>query len=242
MTLKRLESIWILKSKAIKNIIMKATSYNKSLFIVLSSLFISCSSGLKLTGVYYDNKSPVTFTIKDDSTFNYRYKFEFDYKYSDGYWSKRGEKKVALTSNLQSKVLPLTVSEYEGINSIDVSINMPDLEKAYYQCSVFVNDSFFIKKRCDSMTSIFIGKPISSLFFRLNADVRMPTRFLDSLITEKYFSKSNGSKSLKVDILYKDSLFNYKVFSGEILKFTRKGMKFYSSENDRWIYLPRKKE
>jgi len=152
------------------------------------------------------------------------------------------EKKIALTSNLQSKVLPLTVSEYEGTNRIDISVSIPDVEKAYYQCSVFINDSLFIKKRCDSVSSIQVGKPISSLFFRLNADERMPSRFLDSLITEKYFLKSSSSKNLKVDILYKDSLFNYKVFSGEILKFTLKGMKFYSSKNDRWIYLPRKKE
>jgi hypothetical protein len=80
------------------------------------------------------------------------------------------------------------------------------------------------------------------LFFKLNADERIPARFLDSLITEKYFLKSNGSKNLKVDILYKDSLFNYKVFNGEIIKIKRKGMKFYSSESDSWIYLTRKKE
>jgi hypothetical protein len=221
---------------------MKATLNNKSIFILLSSLFVSCSSGLKLSGIYFDTKSPFTFTIKDDSTFNYRYKFQFDYKYSDGYWSRKREKQIALTSNLKSKILPLIVSEDEGVNSIEVNLNMPDTEKAYYQCSVFVNDCFFIRKRSDSITSLFVGKPISSLFFKLNADERIPARFLDSLITEKYFLKSNGSKNLKVDILYKDSLFNYKVFNGEIIKIKRKGMKFYSSESDSWIYLTRKKE
>jgi len=83
---------------------------------------------------------------------------------------------------------------------------------------------------------------MSNVFLKISADGRMPTRYLDSLVTEKYFLQSGSSISgLKINVLYNDSLFNYKVFNNYILKLKKEGIKFYSSKSNRWIYLPRTK-
>ena len=226
---------------------MKPSLRGKMPLVLFISFLVSCAPELKISGVYSDKKHPVSFIIREDSTFSYRYKFEFAKNYSSGHWTKKGRKSIALKSGLQNKILFLNVQEdnyvdAESLMSLNIGITIPEAEKKYYQCSIFINDSFFIEKNFDSIGSIIISKPISSVFFKINADERIPNRFLDTLLTEKYFFKSESKKNLKINILWQDSLFNYKVFNNEVLKLTHHGVKFYSPENKTWVYLPRIKD
>ena len=55
----------------------------------------------------------------------------------------------------------------------------------------------------------------------------MPTRSLDTLSTDKFFPKATTTNKAKIDIILNDSLFNYRIFNNEVLKITRKGLRFY---------------
>lgn len=156
---------------------------------------------------------------------------------------KKGRKEIVLKSQFRDRLLPLTVKETDGVkggNLINININIPETERKFYQCSLFVNDSFFARKNCDSIISIFVLKPILNVSLKLNADERKPTRFLDSLITEKHFFKSINLKKIEINVHYNDLLFNYIVFNDETLKISRHGVKVYSPQKKAWVFLPKK--
>src|SRR6187402_188105 len=136
------------------------------LFICSLVLLYSCSSSVKLPGDYSSSRIPYSFTLNPDSTFNYRYKFEFAYEYSQGAWKKAGRNEIVLNSYIQSKSLPVKVQELDThefgqTNFFSVNISsMPDADKNYYQCMIFINDTLYEKRSFDSIASILITSPV----------------------------------------------------------------------------------
>ena len=118
---------------------------------------------------------------------------------------------------------------------------MPDADKNYYQCMIFINDTLYEKRSFDSIASILITSPVRSIFFKLSTDVRMPTRFMDTLSTDKVIPKFSTANRDKISIVLSDSLFNYRVFNNEVLRVRRKGLRFYDSRAGQWQYLDRRK-
>jgi hypothetical protein len=211
----------------------------------LMILLGGCSASMNPGGTYSSDRIPHSFHLNADSTYDYRYKFELAYLFSSGTWRKSGKNRIVLSSYTRSKVLPLKVQELpaggsEQDNLFSVSLNMPDADKKYYQCMVLVNDALYKKTSCDSFSDVRVSIPVKSIFFKLSADPRMPARFLDTLSTEKLMPASSMGNKDKIDIVYNDSLFNYRVFNNEEVKVSGKGLKFYDLKRGRWQYIPKR--
>jgi hypothetical protein len=207
----------------------------------------SCSPGLELPENYSSNQSKYQFRLNQDSTFEYSYKFEFAYQYSTGGWSKAGNRKIVLNSNIKSKVVPLREerlpgNDFEQANFFSVGVNIPNADKKYYQCMIFIDDVLYEKRSCDLLDTILVSGPMKSIFFKLSADPRLPTRFLDTLSTEKFITQSSKSNRERLAIILDDSLFNYRVFKNDTLEVARKGLRFYDPEKCQWLYVPRAKK
>ncbi len=202
---------------------------------VLLFLLCSCSSGTALEGNYSSNNGYYNLQLNKDSTFTYQYKFQYSYEYSQGTWRHVGKNKIVLNSHFRNKDIPLRIQELSADdfgkgNFFFININMPEDKRNYYRCMAFVNDSLYVDKSFDSIRYISIASPVKSIFFKLSADVRIPARFLDTLTTDKFLPKSDMENKSKIDIVFNDSLFNYKVFNGDIIRITKKRFKILQSK------------
>jgi hypothetical protein len=194
-------------------------------------LLYGCHPDRQLAGNYWSNKSPYFFSLNRDSTFDYRCKFQFVYQISHGTWHKVAKNKVVLNSSIKDRTLSLNAKELSSDkndpkNLFYVSINIPDTEKKYYQCMVFVNDNFYEKSNCDSFNSVLVGFPINNIQFKISADPRMPGRLFDTLSTKKFSPQSSTSNKKELEILFSDSLFNYRIFDSDTITLTKKGIRF----------------
>jgi len=196
-------------------------------------VFNSCTSVKNLAGTYNSNKVYTTIQLNEDSTFFYRYKFEFDERHSDGVWKKIGNNKVMLNSSMKNRLLPIVFETAAANNAgnertLSVSIfHMPESEKTFYQCSFFINDKYYVTRSCNSLSRIALVLPVHNVYLGISGNEKMPGRFTDTLYTQKAFPviTSNNNTDLKLQVDFKDSLFNYRVIENEILKVTNKGLK-----------------
>lgn len=119
---------------------------NHILFILF--IFTGCTLRMKVPGIYSGSEKYSTVELVNDSIFSYRYKFEFAYEYSQGFWKKGLKNEIILNSNIQNRTLPLRIQTSNlNIDKDDdlfltVSINIPEKEKRYYHCSIFINLRF----------------------------------------------------------------------------------------------------
>ncbi len=212
---------------------------------MLILLLSGCSSVKQVAGIYSSKKSPVTFILNEDSTYEYRYKMGFDYEYSTGqWWLKQEGNQLVLNSDFESKLLPLDIEEVSsGLNNrnfLSVFIDMPEKEMENYYCFLYINDELHKSIKCKPVDSISIDAEIDNFFWGISADVMIPSRYLDTLYTEKFFPKYSKGNYLKVDIKYVDSLFNYRVFDNEKVRLSQKGISFRYSKSGKKKYLKRK--
>jgi len=200
---------------------------NLILFIVL---FISCKTS-NVVGTFSSRSSPYRFIFRSDSTFRYHYHEGVLYSYSFGHWSKVGKGKIKLESFYKDRTLPLLGTE--NISSKDsktvelkIQIPIPDEEKKYYRCLIYINQRLFLEKACDSVSSIIAPSPIKSVQIKITTDVRIPARDNDTLVSSEYHTESLYPKSINLNCRYNDSLFNYRVFNGTVLNFANGKLKF----------------
>lgn len=110
-----------------------------------------------------------------------------------------------------------------------------------FEKEVNVADLFFRYTRCDSLLSLRVNSLIQSIKLKIikfenNSDrvIRRP------LQTEKYVSLvANLHTTLRVSVSFNDSLFNYNVFSNEIIKIRREGIFLFNENTNRWWYIPK---
>jgi len=191
-----------------------------------------CSPGQPVAGTYASGGSPHSFILRPDSTFSYRYQFQFGYRYSSGTWRRGGKRALVLNSYISDRTLPLKVVELPAgggdlgnIFSVNTGVTGPG--KGYYRCMVYVNDTLFVTASCDTFSNVRVSFPVKSIFFKLSADARMPSIFLDTLSTEKFRPVNGMGNKVKIDIGYNDSLFNYRVFNNEEVRMSKKGLTFH---------------
>jgi hypothetical protein len=215
-----------------------------ALFATNLLFLLGCSSSLELSGNYSSGKSPYLFALNKDFTFDYEYKFQFLYQHSHGIWSRVSKNKIVLNSSIQDRSLTLKTWQLDS-DKLDISnlflikINMPDSDKKYYQCIIYVNDIFYKEKPCDSVDSVSIVFPVKSIQLKLCADSRIPGRFLDTLSTNKFTPQSGTSNRTRIDVTLIDSFFNYRVIKNETLKVTRNGIIFYDRRDGRRQFIKR---
>lgn len=198
------------------------------LFIVLLE---ACASSKNVVGTYASNQSPYQFTIKSDSSFTYQYKFQFAYQYSNGKWKNVGKNKIELQSQFKNKAIPITVKEYTNEHANDsvqlnIESNILSNERKYYQCLIFIDNTFFTQKNCDALSSLIVPTPKRNMYFKLTADARMPARFLDTLTSSTYTLKNKNPYRIDINMSYNDSLFNYKLFNNEVLLINNGKLKY----------------
>lgn len=191
----------------------------------------SCTGSRNILGTYASNKSPYQFTLNPDSTFSYQYKFQFEYQYSNGSWKNIGNNKIELQSQLKNKIIPITVKEYTNEHpndscQLNIESNILNNEKRYYQCLIFIDNTFFAQRSCDSLSNLIVPAPKKSMFFKLTADTRIPTRFLDTLTSSIYSLKNINVYRIDANMTYNDSLFNYKLFNHAILQINNNKLKY----------------
>lgn len=212
----------------------------KIYIIIIIFFFSSCLSNKYLPGVY--TKDYATIILKDDSTFSYRYKFEFAYKYSEGVWKTIGKGRVLLNSVIQDSTIHLQIfddiNKGEQANSLKVDVGIPIKERQFYICSLFINDSLYDKLSCDSLIHFVINKPIINYYFSITANENIPTRFIDTIYSEKVIPiKKFGNYEL-IKFQYNDSLFNYRIFSSYPLNVRKRGLFLYENgSNKKQWYL-----
>lgn len=225
---------------------IRISSWIFASILIVVWFFVGCSPTGKIPGTYSGNSSYMTIILNSDSTFSYRYKFEFSREHAEGRWGLIGNSIVVINSYIKDRAIPIKGDEEhngslaEG-KHLTINTDMPKSENGFYTCSVFVNDTFFIKRRCDSIDGLKVPDRTASLFIRIKADERIPGRFLDSLETQKYILKDRRSNQVKLSIENFDSLFNYRIFDNVHVRVSKKGIQFPSSYRAGFLFLKRHK-
>lgn len=216
--------------------------YIISLIVVL---LCSCSSKKYIIGRYASQEKPYCFEFKRDSTFLYEYKAFGLYKYSTGTWRAIEKRSIILNSKISNTNIPLKVDETENFNSKEskLTINLAILggmNLSNYICHIFINDTLYKIKRCDSLSSILINKPINNVYFDIEREpiIVTSTYFSLPLISETFKPKSKIS-SLKMEASFSDSLFSYRSFNNEKLKSENDNIKIFNTYTKKWERLPR---
>lgn len=208
----------------------------KSAIVYLFIVFIisACSATRDIPGEYSSSRIPYSFELNKDSTYAYRYQFTFDTEHSSGKWGILDKNKIMLSSQINNRVLDLNVRgnrSFDNSEGLSFRINTPGFDRQYYRCLVFVNEALYANENCDPVVSLRTPKSIQNIYFGFTADRTaasiLASRALDTLYTEKFSSLKDGFNEFEIDVVYNDSLFNYRVFNNEIVEITRKGLKFY---------------
>jgi hypothetical protein len=208
-------------------------------------MLCSCTINTNITGKYASNKKPYGFEFRSDSTFLYEYgEFEL-YKYSSGTWSPLNKHTIILNSKIKNTTIPIKVNEDDINNSkksvlsialsIDGELNLPD-----YKCHIYINDTLYEVKRCDSLSLIQINSPIRNVYFQIERHpIVVNSTFISlPLITEGYTPKRSIC-NLKIEASFKDSLFSYQSFNNERLKLKRDMIKIFSPFTKKWEGIPK---
>ena len=213
--------------------------------VIMVCCFGSCSPSMKIPGTYFGNKSYATIILNKDSTFSYRYKFEFSREYSEGEWRALDRSKIVINSSIKDR--SLSIKGYENYNSsvtdgksVVIVTGIPESEKNFYECSLFINDTFFSNTKCDSIIAFKVPNLVTRFFLRIKANDRIPNRFLDSLQTKTYVLSDSRNNEVRLEVRYIDSLFNYRVFKNVVCRVTSKGLHFSSPQTHKAEFLQRK--
>jgi hypothetical protein len=200
---------------------------------ILLFLFASCAK-VNFPAVFASKKSPYQLSIDSNGTFSYQYHpYEHSYKFSSGKWIQKSPSELRLFSNFKDRKLNMNVSE-EITNSnqfaiLRIKIDIEESQKPYYELIVYSDGKFATSRKCDSIANISVMLPLESIEFKITADARMPSRTTDTLSTVTYSVKNKNSNLYNVSINYNDSLFNYEVIDGEILKLRSNSVRYRSA-------------
>ena len=199
----------------------KKLLFNSLLFLTVI-FFVRCVS-IHIPGKYRSKDGTYQLVLNDDSTFLFDYRFQFVYEYSSGLFKILDNKSIMLNSLIRNKLLPIRVktaneSQASADNILRVRFNFPENEIKYYKCRVFINGVVFRDSYCDSLSVLAVDKAVNNFSFGISADERMPGRFFDTLYTEVFTTSKSLQNNLSVEVVVKESLFNYRVFDNEIIK------------------------
>lgn len=203
-------------------------------------LVSGCSINMGVIGRYSSSKGPNNIELRNDSTFIYEYRAFHLYQYSIGKWKMLKRNLVTLTSEVKSTVVPITVKNVgnqlvSNILLIDLKIN-PNKNLSYYKCGIYINDSLYIVKRCDSIASLAINVPINNIYFHFTKEpvLTTTTAIAPPVFTIKYFTKISRGNKLAIEVHFDDSYFYYKSFNGDTVRINGHHIKMYNIYNNKW--------
>ena len=218
-------------------------------YLILIVSLSSCSSGFLVTGEYSSRVNSNRFLLNKYSSFTYDYRFSHAYEYSTGSWIRFNKNKIRLNSWIKNTAVPLITQESDsgkdGVNIkslLSVSVNIPNANNENYRCAIFINDTLFQERRCDSLSSIPINLPIKKIYFAIRkrplilTDLRLS---VDPIVTTSFSPKFPTPNKLQIGIEFNDSLFSYRVFDNEILTVRKRGLRFYDPKRSEWQYIPK---
>jgi hypothetical protein len=215
--------------------------------IVLTFVLLGgCLTNRKVVGEYGTKEAHYVLKINKDSTFTFNYRFQFTAEESSGKWKVAGERTISLTSNIQEKKLLLSGMEADssnpnGIEStlLSIRVDIPQGQRNCYECLIFVNDTLFKKVNCDSIHRLPIDKNVTKLYLKIHSYPNMASRFLDTLVTNYYLPAISQGPKIDLDLQFRDSLFNYKVFKNSIFVVSKRGLRYFDSADFKWKNLTR---
>lgn len=205
------------------------------MFLLLSS----CSINRDVIGKFSSNKG-LNIELKNDSTFIYEYRAFHLYQYSVGKWKVLNKNLIALTSEIKSTVVPITVKNLDNQGSVNMlSIDLkidPDKSLSDYKCGVYINGSLYLVKKCDSILSLEISVPINNVYFHFTKEPALTTTtaVAPPVFTDKYVTKASRGNKLEIEVNFNDSYFYYKSFNGDTVKMKGCNVKMYDVYRKKW--------
>lgn len=216
---------------------MKIYSYYVLLILLLSFTHGCKNSQNMIIYGSLNGNSPNSFIFYSDSTFKFEsHDLSHAFEYSYGRWAKEGMDKIVLMSDIQDKILPVSIRpEYNTISkseiTIDVRINGECITEVY-ECIPIINGDTLshltlnnckleLNQKLKSLSFIIFKNPFSSTGNKWS---------LHPLETKKnVLTKQIDSGAYLADIKVVDSLFSYKIFTNQLL--IKKGTNIYYKES-----------
>ena len=202
-------------------------------YCVCAIVLAGCAS-VKVPGTYRSRDGLYSLALNSDSTFLFNYKFQFDTKRSQGFFKMLDSKTIKLRSSIVDKKMPIEVIEKPNSDSwnnlLRIGFNLPGNETQYYKCLLLINGVPFVTAHCDSLSLVKIDKTLNDFSIGISADERLPGRFLDTLYTKTFVTKTNNRNDLFVNVQVQDSLFNYRVFDDAIMRISNKRLLLFDGK------------
>lgn len=200
--------------------------------LLFALLFSACTPGGKTTGVYWSSRSAHVITLHENGEYSYAYKNQFIYAGSSGTWIQKG-KQIMLHSFYQDKLLnrQIRVSENGRENQEAVlrvtTIPLPQTSMYYYWL-LKIQDSIYAKRPVDSACFTLNKKLLLQAPFSLQmvTSNNFPSRFFDTLTTKPIVLQQQPGDTITIQVAYNDSLFNYRVFTQEVITRKRGKLRF----------------
>ncbi|MXV18008.1 hypothetical protein [Hufsiella ginkgonis] len=220
----------------------------KNLLIAISLTSIlalqSCSAMKDITGKYSSKYYEHFLKLNLDSTFKYEFRSFHMYAQSSGKWLRTGKKKLLLSSNIKTTIVPVKMDVLNArYNSLSININTSaSLESENYRCQIYLDDSLFTIRRADSLSEFKLEHLPREIYLKFTFDPKISTSNLVSpaVITEKLnIDKSQQPMSIKLNIDLPGAFFYYKPFNHELVKIKRNSVAFYNSYKRKWEAIPK---
>lgn len=218
---------------------MKLLEFN----LLFGIIFLCGGCSINVIGKYSSNISSSSFQFKGDSTFMYEYRSYHLYQYSRGKWEMIKRNMATLTSDIKDITIPLLIKGIDYNNNsnnsmISIDLNIKNSRSlADYMCGVYVNDSLYCVRRCDSIAFIPISVPIESCYFYFTKEpeIASTTAVSPPLYTNKYRSNDSimGNKFI-IAIDFNDSYFFYKAFNEDTIRVKKHGIRIYNQDSEKW--------
>ncbi|MDF2432833.1 MAG: hypothetical protein JWP44_2464 [Mucilaginibacter sp.] len=212
------------------------------LYTIIGIVLFLCSCSIKndIIGKYMSKKNPNYFQFKKDHIFIYEYRRLHLYQQSTGKWDKVNNL-IILNSEVKSTTIPLKVINNNLINSDNSLISIVlNIKGSYslsdYICGIFINDTSYCVKRCDSLSSLIIKSPINNIYFKFFREPKVPTTTYIPLplITNTYTPEAKTGNKLEIKVDFSDTCFYYKAFNNDTLKIKGNGIKMFNSYQGKW--------
>lgn len=211
-----------------------------NLFFWICLFFCCCTSKGNIVGKYMSKNNPNYIQLKKDSTFIYEYRYLHLYQQSIGKWKQGKRKTIILDSKYKDVSIPLKINNFDDIvdkNIFHVKLKINDGESLdNYFCRVYINDTIYSLKRCDSLNFLTIEVPIKSIYFMFIKEPLIPkTTYIPlPLISNKFIPKEQTKNYSEIKIEFSDEYFYYKPFNNELLKIQENGLEIYNTNRRKW--------
>lgn len=227
------------------------------LYCLLTIVLFSCKTPIDVTGTYsslfrnnsqrLDISTIHKIVLNIDSTFNYFYIVMGDAeKYSSGTWKRIDKKTIVLNSDVSSSIIPLNVevssaSDYKN-PMINVKLIIPGKDEKEYRCTPYYvfNENFSMESFLPDRGSYSyegVNTKNHILFFKVSKEPRTfemigprPFKKYYVLETDHKAITMNGGDIVDVTVTVQDSLFSYRVFNNEKIKYNGNKLIFKNSE------------